>query len=141
MLCVSMELQAKGCFPSEPWILIHSALHQLPWLPAAIGASFKFSVVCLRGSAMPCSSHRYPRDRFLPTDAKAILCIEGELSQLPHPRFFPGTPGYPHLLQGLLRKPWGSGIRLKASPPPPHVQPSPCHSPPGSGSHRIPPQA
>lgn len=144
MLCVSMELQAKGHFLFEPWVAIHSALHPLPRLPAAIGASFKPSDVCLRGSALPC----------LPTDTPGTGCSsqmpkpsfrfsEDGASQLLYPRstFFPPPQDTPHLLQGLLRKLWGSETRLKAPPPPLNVPPSPCHPPPGSRSHHILPQA
>lgn len=134
MLCISMELQAKGHFPFGPWVPIHSALHQPLKLPAAIGASFKSSDVCLRGSAMPCSSHRYPRDWFLMPKPSFRFSEKGA-SQLLSPRstFFHPPQDIPHLLQGLLRKLWGSGTRLKATPPPPNVPPSPCHSPRGSG--------
>lgn len=104
MLSVSMGLQAffplsLGSSSTLPSILSRGC--QLP-----LGHCLN-----LQMSAMPCSSHRYPRDRFLLTDAKAILQtprgggLSAPLSQKhllsPTPGYAPPSPGTPLEAMGL----------------------------------------
>lgn len=132
----------------EPRAIFYLSLGSSSTLPSVISRGCQLPLghrLNLQMSAMPCSSsHRYPRDHFLPTDAKAILQtprgggLSAPLSQKhllsPTPGYAPPSPGTPRGAVGLRDQ-----AESPSAPTERAAQPLPLSW--GSGPHRILPRA